>query len=46
VPMLENLLTDHEAANALGVRALEVFHHESGATGRAVTALLALLPTA
>jgi 3-deoxy-D-manno-octulosonic-acid transferase len=46
VPMLENLLTDHEAANALGVRALEVFHHESGATGRAVTALLGLLPTA
>ncbi len=33
VPMLENLLTDHEAANALGVRALEVFHHQSGATG-------------
>ncbi|MGB8539855.1 MAG: 3-deoxy-D-manno-octulosonic acid transferase [Acidobacteriaceae bacterium] len=46
VPMLENLLTDQEAANALGVRALEVFHHESGATGRAVTALLGLLPTA
>jgi 3-deoxy-D-manno-octulosonic-acid transferase len=46
VPMLENLLTDHEAANALGVRALEVFHHESGATGRAVNALLGLLPTA
>jgi 3-deoxy-D-manno-octulosonic-acid transferase len=46
VPMLENLLTDDEAANALGVRALEVFHHESGATGRAVTALLGLLPTA
>jgi 3-deoxy-D-manno-octulosonic-acid transferase len=45
VPMLENLLTDDEAANALGVRALEVFHHESGATGRAVTALLGLLPT-
>ena len=45
VPMLENLLTDHEVANALGVRALEVFHHESGATGRAVTALLGLLPT-
>ena len=46
VPMLENLLTDDEAANALGVRALEVFHHEAGATGRAVTALLGLLPTA
>jgi 3-deoxy-D-manno-octulosonic-acid transferase len=46
VPMLENLLTDQEAATALGVRALEVFHHESGATGRAVNALLGLLPTA
>lgn len=44
VPMLENLLTDLDAANALGVRALEVFHHQSGATGRAVTALLGLLP--
>lgn len=46
VPMLENLLTDDEAANTFGVRALEVFHHQSGATGRAVTALLGLLPTA
>jgi 3-deoxy-D-manno-octulosonic-acid transferase len=46
VPMLENLLTDDEASNTLGVRALEVFHHQSGATGRAVTALLGLLPTA
>ena len=46
VPMLENLLTDDEAANTLGVRALEVFHHQSGATGRAITALLGLLPTA
>jgi 3-deoxy-D-manno-octulosonic-acid transferase len=45
VPMLENLLTDPDAANTLGVRALEVFHHESGATGRAITALLGLLPT-
>ena len=45
VPMLENLLTDVDAANALGVRALEVFHHQSGATGRAVTALLGLLPS-
>jgi 3-deoxy-D-manno-octulosonic-acid transferase len=44
VPMIENLLTDIDAANALGVRALEVFHHQSGATGRAVTALLGLLP--
>jgi 3-deoxy-D-manno-octulosonic-acid transferase len=44
VPILENLLTDSEAANALGVRALEVFHLQSGATGRAVNALLGLLP--
>jgi 3-deoxy-D-manno-octulosonic-acid transferase len=44
VPILENLLTDPEAANTLGVRALEVFHHQSGATGRAITALLGLLP--
>jgi 3-deoxy-D-manno-octulosonic-acid transferase len=46
VPMLENLLTDDEVSNTLGVRALEVFHHQSGATGRAVNALLGLLPTA
>jgi 3-deoxy-D-manno-octulosonic-acid transferase len=44
LPMLENLLTDHEAASALGVRALEVFHHQAGATGRTITALLGLLP--
>jgi 3-deoxy-D-manno-octulosonic-acid transferase len=44
VPILENLLTDDEAANALGVRALEVFHLQSGATGRAINALLGLLP--
>jgi 3-deoxy-D-manno-octulosonic-acid transferase len=44
VPILENLLTDDEAANTLGVRALEVFHHQSGATQRAVAALLGLLP--
>jgi 3-deoxy-D-manno-octulosonic-acid transferase len=44
LPMLENLLTDHEAANALGVRALEVFHQQAGATGRTITALLGLLP--
>jgi 3-deoxy-D-manno-octulosonic-acid transferase len=46
VPILENLLTDEEAANAMGVRALEVFHHQSGATARAITALLGLLPRA
>ncbi len=44
VPILENLLTDDEGANALGVRALEVFHLQSGATGRAIHALLRLLP--
>ena len=44
VPILENLLTDPDAANTLGVRALEVFHHQSGATKRAITALLGLLP--
>ncbi len=44
VPIIENLLTDEEAANILGVRALEVFHHQSGATSRVITALLALLP--
>jgi 3-deoxy-D-manno-octulosonic-acid transferase len=44
VPILENLLTDDEAANALGVRALEIFHLQSGATGRAINALLRLLP--
>ena len=44
VPILENLLTDPDAANTLGVRALEVFHHQSGATRRAITALLGLLP--
>jgi 3-deoxy-D-manno-octulosonic-acid transferase len=44
LPMLENLLSDPEAANALGVRALEVFHRQAGATGRTITALLSLLP--
>jgi 3-deoxy-D-manno-octulosonic-acid transferase len=44
VPILEMLLSDHDAASALGVRALEVFHHQSGATTRATTALLRLLP--
>jgi 3-deoxy-D-manno-octulosonic-acid transferase len=46
VPMLENLLTDTEAADRLGVRALEVFHQQSGATRRAITALTRLLPPA
>jgi 3-deoxy-D-manno-octulosonic-acid transferase len=44
VPMLENLLTDSDAANSLGVRALEVFHHQSGATRRVIAALMRLLP--
>jgi 3-deoxy-D-manno-octulosonic-acid transferase len=44
LPMLENLLTDHDAASAQGVRALEVFHRQAGATGRTITALLSLLP--
>jgi 3-deoxy-D-manno-octulosonic-acid transferase len=44
LPMLQNLLSDPEAANALGVRALEVFHRQAGATGRTITALLSLLP--
>jgi 3-deoxy-D-manno-octulosonic-acid transferase len=44
LPMLENLLTDHDAASAQGVRALEVFHQQAGATGRTITALLGLLP--
>jgi 3-deoxy-D-manno-octulosonic-acid transferase len=44
VPILEMLLRDQDAASALGVRALEVFHHQSGATARATTALLRLLP--
>jgi len=44
LPMLENLLTDHDAASAQGVRALEVFHRQAGATGRTITALLGLLP--
>src|ERR1700733_3148005 len=45
VPMLENLLTDAEAANTLGVRAREFSHHEPGSPGGAITALLGLLPT-
>jgi 3-deoxy-D-manno-octulosonic-acid transferase len=44
VPMLENLLTDREAADRLGIRALEVFQQQSGATRRAITALMRLLP--
>jgi len=44
VPILEMLLSDHDAASAFGVRALEIFHLQSGATARATTALLRLLP--
>jgi 3-deoxy-D-manno-octulosonic-acid transferase len=44
LPMLENLISDPDAADTLGVRALEVFHHQSGATGRVIAALMRLLP--
>ena len=44
VPILSMLLTDPETANLLGVRALEIFDSQAGATGRALTALLRLLP--
>jgi 3-deoxy-D-manno-octulosonic-acid transferase len=40
------LLDDRELASAIGGRAKEVFTAEAGATGRAVEALLALLPGA
>jgi 3-deoxy-D-manno-octulosonic-acid transferase len=45
-PILAMLLSDEEAANLMGVRALEVFDSQAGATDRAVTALLRLLPPA
>jgi hypothetical protein len=38
------LLQDPDTANEIGRRAKEVFAAESGATARAVEALLALLP--
>jgi 3-deoxy-D-manno-octulosonic-acid transferase len=40
---LHELLTDQNAANAMGARARLVFEREAGATGRAVDALVAIL---
>jgi 3-deoxy-D-manno-octulosonic-acid transferase len=40
---LKHLLTDESEANAMGTRARAVFESESGATARAVAALLAVL---
>lgn len=40
---LRTLLEDNEAAKAMSARAKQVFEKEAGATGRAVTALLAVL---
>jgi len=42
-PRLHDLLNDEAAAKALGARARTVFERESGATNRAVTALLSVL---
>ncbi len=44
VPILNTLLSGQEAANLLGVRAMEIFDSQTGATDRAITALLRLLP--
>ncbi len=44
VPILTMLLTDQESANLLGVRALEIFDSQAGATEKALSALLRLLP--
>ena len=41
--MLRDLLTDETTARAVGARAHTVFEGEAGATGRAVTALIAVL---
>jgi 3-deoxy-D-manno-octulosonic-acid transferase len=41
--VLRDLLTDEDAAVAMGGRAREVFESEAGATERAVTALMAVL---
>ena len=43
-PILAMLLSDHEEANLMGVRALEVFDSQAGATDRAIKELLRLLP--
>ena len=44
VPILSDLLSDQEAANLLGLRALEVFDSQAGATQRTIEVLLRLLP--
>ena len=41
--LLNALLTDREAARALGERGRQVFERESGATGRTVAALVELI---
>lgn len=43
VPMLTLLLQDEGLAGLLGVRAMEVFDHQTGATDRAVAAILRLI---
>jgi hypothetical protein len=43
-PILGMLLNDEQEANLMGVRALEVFDSQAGATDRAIAALLRLLP--
>jgi 3-deoxy-D-manno-octulosonic-acid transferase len=43
IPTLSALLADRDTANMLGVRALEVFDSQTGATERALDALLRLL---
>ena len=43
-PILAMLLSDEQEANLMGVRALEVFDSQAGATDRAIAALLRLLP--
>jgi 3-deoxy-D-manno-octulosonic-acid transferase len=45
VPVLAMLLSDEDEANLMGVRALEVFDSQAGATERAIAALLRLLPS-
>lgn len=42
-PALRDLLADQDAALAMGLRARAIFESEAGATGRAVTALMAVL---
>ena len=43
VPMLTLLLQEEELAALLGVRAMEVFDHQTGATDRAAAAILRLI---